>query len=269
LFGVCIVLMYRVVGVVNFAQAAIGGFGAYVMLQLYQDGVGYPGAALIGLATATALAAALGMVMVRWFLDSPVHTRSSVTIAMLVGLLAVGLRLFGDHPKPVPDAFTGGALQVAGVVITQGSVASFLLVLLLAGGLTLLLARTRMGLWLQALSDRPVTAELVGIPVRSLSVGVWSLAGLLSGIATVLITPTRTSSYLALGLLVVPGLAAALLGLFRNLWAAVGGGFAIGIIEGILATLGGIEQYREIVPFIAIVLVLLWSERHEVWDVRR
>ena len=40
LLGVCIVLLYRMVGVLNIAQAAIGCLGAYTMLVLY--GFGWP-----------------------------------------------------------------------------------------------------------------------------------------------------------------------------------------------------------------------------------
>ena len=41
LIGLCLVLTYRMAGVINFAQASFGTFGAFTMLQLYDAGWAY------------------------------------------------------------------------------------------------------------------------------------------------------------------------------------------------------------------------------------
>ena len=51
LIGLCLVLTYRMAGVINFAQASFGTFGAFTMLQLYDAGWAYLPAAVVGLVT--------------------------------------------------------------------------------------------------------------------------------------------------------------------------------------------------------------------------
>jgi branched-chain amino acid transport system permease protein len=72
-----------------------------------------------------------------------------------------------------------------------------------------------------------------------------------------------------MSLLVVPAFAAALVGLFRNFYATVIGGIAIGVIQGMASESSTFAQYQDVVPFVIIVVAILWAQRGEVWDVAR
>ena len=74
---------------------------------------------------------------------------------------------------------------------------------------------------------------------------------------------------MSLSLLVVPALAAALIGAFRSFRAALLGGLMIGIVEGLVSGLDAFSQYRSTVPFLVILAVLLWSQRGARWDEAR
>jgi branched-chain amino acid transport system permease protein len=182
----------------------------------------------------------------------------------------MGLRLTGgQHPKHFPDLVGGAWLRVADVQITNASLVTIAMAVVLTVAAELFLARTRTGLELRALSERPMAAELLGIRVRLLALGVWAVAGAVTSFALMLIAPLRSPDFASLSLLVVPALAAALVGAFRSFRAALAGGLLIGVVEGLASGLVGLNQYRAAVPLLVILLVLLWSQRGARWDEAR
>jgi branched-chain amino acid transport system permease protein len=266
MIGVVIVLMFRMVRVLNFAQAGVGAFGTFTMASLYAHGMAYLPATIVGVASAAAISALLGAVMAVWFADVPLHTRSTVAIAMLIGMIMIGYRVFGSNPRDIPPLFGHHGVKVGGVVITASSIAVVVATIIIACGLALYLRRTRTGLRLRSLSERPQTAELLGVPARQLSIIVWALGGALTSLGIQVVAPTQANDFASLALLVVPAFAAASLGLFRNFGIAVAGGIGIGIIEGLSTHYSSIASYQEVVPLIVLGMVLLWSQRKEVWD---
>ncbi len=269
LLGVCVVLLYRMVGVLNLAQAAVGVFGTYVMLVVYGLGWGVWTGVLLGLMAGALIGALLGSIMSKWFSEAPLQTRSSVTIAMLIALLTIGLRVFGSDLRPAPDLFGNSSLEAFGVVIPTGAIVVIALAALLAFGIGRFLQRTKVGTWLRALSERPTAAELLGIPAQALTVGVWAVAGAISSIAVMLILPTRTPDFTVLTLLILPAMAAALVGVFKSFGITIVGGLSIGLIEGLTSSIGSIAPFRQIIWFAVMLLALLYAQRKEVWDAAR
>jgi|GEM_PF-6225190 len=148
---------------------------------------------------------------------------------------------------------------------TAASLASIGLAVVLTIAVEQFLGRTRTGLQLRALSEKPMAAELLGIPVRRLAIGVWALSGAVTTLALMLIAPLRAPDFGSLSLLVVPTFAAALVGAFNSFRAALFGGLLIGLASGFV----GLNQYRAAVPFLVILTVLLWSQRGARWDEAR
>lgn len=264
--AVCLTLMARLVRVVNFAQVMIGGMSAYCASVLYSNGVPYLAGAIIGLLAAAALSAALGWIMARWFAQAGTDRRSAVTIIAFVLLLSVSYLLFGSHPRQFPALLPGTAFRVSGVDVTSAAVAVAVVAIVVTASSTIVLGRTQLGLRLQALAERPVTAELTGIRSAPLTIGVWVTTSLAVGVTVLLAAPTTVNDQASLGLLVVPGCAAALIGAFRGLGLALLGGLALGVGEAMLAQTTAVGHYRDVVPFGVILAVLIWSQRKEVWD---
>lgn len=270
LLGVCAVFTYRLVSVVNFTGAAIGTAGTFALIALTEAGYPTWPSVLAGILVGTFVGVAIGTIMTRWFSESSASTKAAVTVALLVGLIAVGLRLTGgQHPHVMPELFPGSAFRMAGVEVTIASVLTIGLAVLFTVLSDLFLNRTRVGLHLRALSDRPMAAELLGVKVQLLSLLVWGLTGAFTTFALMIIAPQRSPNFMTLSLLVVPALAAALVGLFRSFWLTLAGGILLGVIEGMASTVDSISQYRSAIPFLVVLAVLLWSQREARWDEAR
>ena len=267
LMGLSTLLTYRLVSVVDFAQAAVGAFGAFVMVTVYERGVPLAFAVLVGLAVGAAAHALVGVVMVRWFSEAGEGIKAAVTVAVYTSLVALGLRLFGaQHPHRFPTPFATSAFTVGSVVVTWLAVITVALAVLFAVVPVLLLRHTRVGLLLRALAERPTTAELVGVRVPRLAVLVWAITGAATALAIMIIAPQLASDFGSQALLITPALAAALVGGFTSFAATFVGGMALGMLQGVASTLTEIQQYRGVLPFVVILVVLVWHRRRDRWD---
>ena len=267
--AVCIVLMYQMLGVVNLALGAMGGLAACTSLLCVQwFGLGAGPSALVAVVCGALIGVLLGLLMVRYFLEASVELRTTVTIAILVGIIAVGDRILNGATYNFPNLFAGPSVEIFGTGVPIGSLIEVVAAVLLAIGVQVFLRTTYLGAQLRAMSERPVTAGLLAIRVRTLTVAVWAFAGAIATIAVMVVLPTSTTSFPPLAYLVVYALGAALLGLLRNMIVAAVGGVLIGMLQSIVQP-SSIGRYTDAVPFVVIVFVMVWWRRRDVWSEAR
>ena len=97
----------------------------------------------------------------------------------------------------------------------------------------------------------------------------WLVTGVIRAIANIIVAPTQSNDATSLSMLIVPAAAAALLGGFRRLDLAVVGGLVLGVLGGLVAQIDEVALVRNFLPFLFIVVLLLWTQRKEVWDAAR
>jgi branched-chain amino acid transport system permease protein len=85
----------------------------------------------------------------------------------------------------------------------------------------------------------------------------WVGSGLLAGVAGILLGALVRLDPGVLTFMVVPSLAAAILGGLRSLWLTLLGGLAIGMLEAIATPFQTIAPYRSLAPFIVAIAVLM------------
>jgi branched-chain amino acid transport system permease protein len=95
----------------------------------------------------------------------------------------------------------------------------------------------------------------VGISVRRSFALTWAISGLVSGIAALLIGPVIFLSS-RMGLVVINGFAAAILGGWGSIPGTILGGISLGILENV-APYYFPSQIRNIIPFAVLVGVLV------------
>lgn len=268
--GVCLTLMSRLVRVVNFAQAATGMFGAFSAVWLVrQAGLPIWLGSLLGVLFAGILSVAIGWIAATWLSEASTTTRSAMTVGPLLLLISLSFILFGNKPQPFDPIIAGPAFSVGGVVVSQVTVATVLMAIVTALLVKLVLSRTRVGVQLRALSERPTTAELLGIRSRPLSIAVWFVTGVIGAIAIIIVAPSQSNDATGLAMLIIPAAAAALLGGFKRLDLTVVGGLVLGVLGGLVAQINQVALVRNFLPFLFIVILLLWTQRKEVWDAAR
>lgn len=264
--GLALTITYQATRCVNFACAGVGAFGAFVLASLSADGVPNGWALAAGVVAGALLSLLLGAILVRWFDGADVASKSVVTIAALIGMISAASLIFGGEPQPVPTLFSNSVVTVASVPVTLATVLLIAISALTAAGVRLMLVRSRVGKRLRAVSERPRTAEMLGVPSRSYGLVVWLAAGAFEVIAMVLIAASSSTNFGDLSFQVVPALAAALFGLFRSFGVTVVAGIFMGVAEGVLTGYASTSQYATIAPFLALLVMLIVSQRGQRWE---
>lgn len=232
LLAIGVVLIYRVSRVINLAHGAIGVFATYVFWFTFVSALGMP----VGLAFVLTLVvgAVLGAGAQVLFIDPVRRDGQLVTLSMSIGLLLLltdgAIQVFGPTQPAIPSVFSDRTLAIGGSGITIHQLATVLLVVLLAGGLSLLLTRTPYGRAIEAIAQDPGAARLIGLPVKAVTVAVWAAGGATAALAGMLFIHLNTIDPLGLTFVLIAGLVAAVLGGFTSLPLAVVGSFGLGIV---------------------------------------
>lgn len=254
LAGVGLVLLYRTSGVLNFAFGALGAFGAFIAFASLGIGAPLFGAVLAGITTSVLLSCGYGRFIAPMLAHRNTVIRSVGTLGFALVLLGVMGVLWGEIPRRLQYPTDKMALSFFGARLTYTRMIALAVAAVTVIGLTVLIAKTRLGLNMRALSDNRDLSALLGIPVLKVEFLAWLIIGIFAGITGLLLANLVGLKAYQLTFLVVPAIAAALIGGLQSLfWTAVAG-VGIGITEAFLTVFPPVAPYRSASPF-AIALV--------------
>src|SRR3954447_5762325 len=235
LAAIGLVLIYRVSGVLNFAQGAVSMFSAFIAYQV-STVMGYPAA--VGLLAAIVAGGAIGYVIER-FTIRPLAGRSAlskvvVTIGWLLVLQTAAGLLWGQtaYHRPVQlVSIHGFTFPGTSVVVGWDEFTTIVVALALAFGTAAVLRWTTFGTSMRAVADDPDAARLWGINVNRVMAVSWVAGSAMGATAGVLITPRINFDPISLTIVVIDAFTAALIGRLTSLpWTVVGAMF-LGLAE--------------------------------------
>jgi len=265
LMALGLVLVYRGSGVLNFAQGAMGMVGAFTFYVWRDAGVPTVLAFVLSVALGTTIGIATHFLIMRPLRRAPAISRLIATLALLTVLNAIGLQLWGDTPRIVSHILPLDAVTVfPEVQIGVDRLILFGVAVVLTIGLTVLYKRTRFGLATSAVAENTRLPAMLGISPDLVASANWGLGAGLAAVAAILIVNVSGLNVANLTLLVVPGMAAALVGGFRSFWLTLAGGLLIGVLESEVAYLqtkmsdpSALAGGGRAVPFLVIIIVLM------------
>jgi branched-chain amino acid transport system permease protein len=265
LSGVGLVMLYRASGVVNLAQGALGGLAAMVCWQAielgYADVIGW----VLGIACATLLSWAYGRFIAPTLSKQDRIVRAMATLGLAFMIMGMAQWYWGDAPRRLVLPTDRDGLQWNGRRLISDT---RLLALGIAMGVTALmayvLAKTNFGLKMRALQSDRMLSALVGVRVKRVDTWAWVIAGVLAGIIGLFMGNMVRLNPTVLTFLVIPALAAAVVGRMTSLPLTVLGGLAIGVIESMIILVPGLSRYGSATAFVVAILAILWYQRHGI-----
>ena len=177
------------------------------------------------------------------------------SLGILLAITASTTIVFQSAPRPLPDAFGAAPLTIAGANIKGFNIFTIGVALTGFVGLLMLLKMTAFGKAVRAIGDDEEVSKVVGINTTVIIAAVFfigamyaAMAGLLSG------HDTAIQPRMGL-LLLLKGWIASVVGGLGNLYGAIVGGFALGMIEqfGIWDLAG---EWKDVISFILLILFL-------------
>ncbi len=166
-------------------------------------------------------------------------------------------------PFPQIEVVTGPAFEVGNVTIQRSALFTIGCLIMCAAGLWYFVNRTKTGRGMQAVSQDPDTARLMGINVDRIIMVAFAVGATLAAVAGVAQGLQVTNINFKMGFLAgLKAFTAAVLGGIGNVWGAVVGGLTLGIVEAmavqfIPGTFGG-SPWKDVWAFVLLIVVLVF-----------
>jgi branched-chain amino acid transport system permease protein len=254
------VLIYKASGVFNFAQGVMVLFAALTLVGLLERKVPVPVALLLTTAVMIALAFAIERVVLRPLVNQPYIILFMATIGLSFFLEGFGEMLWGANVKRLDVGIPDHSFMVRGVQINQLELTAGITAAILVSILAVFFQRTRIGRALRAVADDHEAALSIGIPLKTIWVVVWSVAGIVAIVAGIM-WGAKSGVQFSLSLIALKALPVLILGGFESVPGAIVGGLIIGVGEKIGEVYwgplvgGAIENWFAYVLALAFLLI--------------
>jgi branched-chain amino acid transport system permease protein len=257
--AVGLVVLYRSSGTINFAFGALGAVAAHVAWTLIEHNTAVWLAWLCGIVLAALLSFLYGRYVSSRLTERSQSVRAIATLGLALFLLGIITTIWGPGlPRrlSLPTDFMN--VYIFGMKISYTRLGAFAFALISMIALGLLLSRTRIGLAMRSLASSRSISGQIGIDVATVDSAAWLISGAFAGIAGLLLADLLLMSPIPLTFLVIPALAAAVLGRLTSMVGAFIGGMAAGLAEALLTAVPLFVTVRSAAPYvIALVFITL------------
>jgi ribose/xylose/arabinose/galactoside ABC-type transport system permease subunit len=242
-------------GGIDLSVGSLVALSGVALAGALRAGVPLPMALLAGLATGAAAGLANGLLITRGKLPPFIATLGMMSVAR-------GLTLFVTDGRPISGFEAGFRSLATGRVL--GVPASVLLAAALYLAAHLVLTRTRFGLYVYAIGGNEEATRLSGVGVRFHKTMVYVLAGLMSAVASVILTARLNSAQPIAGMMYELDAIAAtviggtsLLGGSGTIGGTLIGALIMGVLRNGLNLLGISSFLQQVVIGLVIIAAVL------------
>ena len=224
------VLIFKASGVFNFAQGVMVLFAALTLVGLMERGVPVAVALVMTMAVMVGLAFLIERVVLRPLVNQEAIILFMATIGLNFFLEGFGEMLWGANVKKLDVGIPDRSFIVAGVQINQLEMSAAATAAVLVAILAVFFQRTRIGRALRAVADDHEAALSIGIPLKTIWLIVWSVAGLVAIVAGIM-WGAKSGVQFSLSLVALKALPVLILGGFTSVPGAIVGGLIVGVGE--------------------------------------
>jgi branched-chain amino acid transport system permease protein len=274
LIAVGYTVVYGIVQLINFAHGEvfmIGAFGALATWTVLFQGTLALWVLPIMIIGAVIASVAVAVVMERFAYRPLRHAPRLAPLITAIGVsvfLQEAVRLFypgakSKLPFPSIEVVTGPAFQIGGLTIQRAAIFTVAALAICAALLWYFVNQTKLGRGMQAVSQDPDTARLMGINVDRIIVVAFVMGAILAAVAGVAQGLQNQNIDFRIGFLAgLKAFTAAVLGGIGNIQGAVLGGLVLGVVES-LATqfipgqFGG-SAWKDVWAFVLLIIVLVF-----------
>jgi branched-chain amino acid transport system permease protein len=263
LVAVGFTLLWQSSQTINFAQGEFVMLPAFFALVAMNAGLPFWLAALVAVLVAMLL---LGAVFKLAIVDplikhGPMPLVIS-TIAVAILLKDGAKEFYSAEAQPFPSLLPSTLVEIAGVKVSIAQIGVFVVAMASILALQYFLSSTRTGRQMQATAQNPTVARILGVPVERMILYTFLINAGLAAIASLLISPIYFAKFSNGEPLGLAAFVAAIVGGFNQVRGAIAGGLLLGVIDnlaaGYLDRLGLASSYRQAIPLLLLVLVILF-----------
>ena len=251
------VLIFKASGVFNFAQGVLALFAALTLVGIMEWGVPIPIALGLTVAVMVALAFAIERIVLRPLVNQEHIILFMSTIGLAFFLEGLGDSLWGSNVKRLDIGIPDSPFEVGGVLLNEFELVAAATAAILVAVLAVFFHYTRIGRALRAVADDHQAALSVGIPLKTIWIIVWSVAGIVALVAGIM-WGSKSGVQFSLSLIALKALPVLILGGFTSVPGAIVGGLIIGVGEKIAEIYWGPALGGAIEGWFAYMLALVF-----------
>jgi len=254
------VLIYKASGVFNFAQGVMVLFAALTLVGLIERGAPLVVALALTMVVMVALAFAIERVVLRPLVNQEQIILFMATIGLNFFLEGFGELVWGSDVKKLDVGIPDTSFMVWGVQVNRLELTAAITAAVLVAIMAVFFQRTRIGRALRAVADDHEAALSIGIPLNTIWIVVWSVAGLVAIVAGIM-WGAKSGVQFSLSLIALKALPVLILGGFTSVPGAIVGGLIIGTGEKLAEVYwgplvgGAIENWFAYMLALAFLLV--------------
>ncbi|MFQ5784650.1 MAG: branched-chain amino acid ABC transporter permease [Alphaproteobacteria bacterium] len=224
------VLIFKASGVFNFSQGVMVLFAALTLVGLMEHGFPVWLALAATVLVMIALAYAIERLVLRHLINQEGIVLFMATIGLSFVLEGIGETLWGSNVKPLDIGIPDTSFEVGGILLNEFDLFAAATGAVLVSVLAVFFHYTRIGRALRAVADDHQAALSVGIPLKTIWVIVWSVAGIV-GLVAGIMWGAKSGVQFSLSLIALKALPVLMLGGFTSVPGAIVGGLIIGVGE--------------------------------------
>jgi len=230
--GVALTLSIGVLKFLNFSIPGLFMVGGMATWALIRAGVPW----LLATAAALVVGAALALVVERftwrWMRNADAFVPLVSSMAFLILFENIAVVVWGSDLRGLPRLFASVDWHVGYLIVSVPQLFCLVGSVALISGLSLLLAKTRIGRALRTIAEDSETALLLGVDVKRLVPLVFVISGLFAALAGILFAINYRQVHPFMGeALGLKAISAMVVGGMGNVWGAIVGGLIIGLAE--------------------------------------
>ncbi len=261
LIAMALVMIFKATTLINFAQGEFAMFGGFIVLVLATErGLPMWIAVVVGMIISALLAAGIERTLIRPFDPADHLPLVIITLGLFLGINAIAGIIWRFDPRAFPQLFPpGNALTIGNATLSWYTIGTLITIAVVAGGLTLLLNKTKVGLAFRAVSSNLESSELAGIKVGPTLQFGWAIAAAVGtlGVCVFVASPFRQIEPNVMVTGLIFAVSAAALGGLDSLGGAIVGGLAIGLVQSIAVPYLGIPSELSLLAAVAVLMLVL------------
>lgn len=286
--GLGLVVQFKATNAINFAYGALAMLGAYMYDELRRTGdlvfpwVGLPyrlhiGARVPSLAamalvilTVGALGLAVYLLLMRPLRHAPSLAKVVATVGLMLALQALVVIQYGTADRSPQPVLPAEPLNILGLDVPRDRLYLAAIIVVLGVCLWAFFRFSKFGLRTRAAAETERGAFVIGISPDMIGAVNWAGTSMLAALLGILVTPITGLDATSFILIMVPVLAAALIGRLSSLAGTATSGLVLGMMQSELIFLStkawfpswGRTGAANAVPFVVIVAALFLVGRH-------
>ncbi|MGI8527656.1 MAG: branched-chain amino acid ABC transporter permease [Pseudolabrys sp.] len=230
--GVALTLSIGILKFLNFSIPGLFVFGGMTTWALIQAGLPWPLAGFGAICVGAAASLVVERFTWRWMRNAEPFVPLVSSMAFLILFENLAVVYWGSDLRSLPRLFGSSDWQVGNLVISIPQLVGLGFSVTLIWGLSLLLAKTRVGRGLRTIAEDSEIALLLGVDINRLVSLVFVISGLFAAFAGVLFSLNYRQVQPFMGeVLGLKAISAMVVGGMGNVWGAIVGGLVIGLAE--------------------------------------